>query len=197
MVSKIALVLIDIQCDFWEPLKKYPNFRSFPDNIRMLLDKARTLNLPVIHLKSSFRSDRSDWMLFYRPHGRGNIPCIEGTRGTVIEDFATPIKDEILITKHTFDGFIDTNLGKILRDLEIEGILIAGLEMSVCILFTATSAYLRDLVPFVVTDACADEPLRHNTTIQMYRDLCFKTVTTSQVQENWEFIENLSKQFVK
>ncbi len=60
---------------------------------------------------------------------------------------------------------------------------------------TATSAYLRRIVPIVVTDACADEPSRHEAVLSMYGDLCFKAVTTSQVAGEWAHVMALVEQF--
>ena len=78
-----------------------------------------------------------------------------------------------------------TDLEEYLRSRGVKGLLIAGLETSVCELFTATSAYLRRIVPMVVSDACADEPQRHKDTLRMYDGLCFKVVTTDQVKGEW------------
>jgi len=195
--EQIALILIDIQRDFWQPLKKHPEFAAFPGNVGILLSNARASKLTVVHTRSSFKRDRGDWMLFYRPHGRGNVPCIEGTNGTLPEDFAAPLPDEAVIVKRTFDGFVKTGLMEVLKSHNVKGALFAGLETSVCILFTATSAYLRRIVPLVVADACADEPTRHESTLRMYGDLCFKTVRTTQVQDEWTSVENLFEQFVE
>ena len=195
--EQIALILIDIQRDFWKPLMRHPQFTSFPNNVGTLLSEARASKLTVVHIQSSFKRDRSDWMLFYRPHGRGDVPCVEGTDGAMPEDFATPIRGEAVIMKQTFDGFVGTDLMGILEARNVKGVLIAGLETSVCVLFTATSAYLRRIVPLVVEDACADEPARHESTVHMYRDLCFKTVTTAQVRDEWKSVENLIEQFTE
>jgi isochorismate hydrolase len=114
----------------------------------------------------------------------------------VIEDFAEPLQNEIIVVKQMFDGFINTNHMEVLDAHDIKGALFAGLETLVCILFTATS-YLRGIVPIVVSDACADEPMRHEATLRTYRDLCFKTVTTIQVRDEWQSVECLVEQFVK
>lgn len=189
--EQIALLLIDIQRDFWQPLRKHPEFESFPRNVGILLSKARAMNFTVVHIRSEFKRDRSDWMPFYKPYGRGDVPCIEGTEGALIEDFAAPLPHEIVIKKQTFDGFVKTDLEVLLKDHGVKGLLLSGLETSICVLFTATSAYLRGFVPLVVTDACADEPERHEATLRMYRDLCFKTVTTKQVRDEWPSIASL------
>jgi nicotinamidase-related amidase len=162
-----------------------------------LLSEARSRGLTVVHVRSAFDPDRSNWMLFYRPEGRGEIPCITGTEGTRIEGFAAPLPGEKTVKKETFDGFVGTDLAEFLAKRGVKGALISGLETSVCVLFTATSAYLRRIVPLVVTDACADEPSRHEAALSMYGDLCFKAVTTSQVAGEWPSVMALVEQFAE
>jgi nicotinamidase-related amidase len=193
--EQVALVLVDIQRDFWKPLKEHPEFSSFPGNVETLLSEARTRGFTVVHVHSAFDPDRSNWMLFYRPEGRGEIPCIAGTEGTRFEGFAAPMPGEKMVEKETFDGFVGTDLEEYLKRRGVKAALISGLETSVCVLFTATSAYLRRIVPLVVTDACADEPSRHEAALSMYGDLCFKTVTTSQVAGEWAHVMALVEQF--
>ena len=195
--EQVALILIDIQRDFWGPLKLHPELASFPENVKVLLSEARSRGLTVVHVSSAFDPDRSNWMLFYRPEGRGEIPCIAGTEGTRIEAFAASLPGEKKVEKKTFDGFVGTDLAEFLEGRGVKAILISGLETSVCVLFTATSAYLRRIVPLVVTDACADEPSRHKATLSMYGDLCFKAVTTSQVVEDWANVMALVKRFAE
>jgi nicotinamidase-related amidase len=182
--TQLALLLVDVQRDFWGPLAREPRFCSFPANIRSLLATARAHRLNVVHTHAVFQPDASDWMLFYRSHGRGAIPCIAGSAGAAVEDFASPQEGEPVIRKQAFDGFVNTDLERVLRERDIQAILVAGLVTSVCVLFTATSAYLRRFVPLVVTDACADTPEHHDAALRMYDGLCFQSVTTAQVQSD-------------
>lgn len=193
--EQIALILIDIQKDFWHPLGKYEELASFPENVESLLQEARERGLTVFHVKSVFKPDRSDWMLFYRPEGRGVIPCIEGTGGTDFEDFAAPLKGEVVIEKQTFDTFMNPGLEDLLKKNNVMVAFIAGLETSVCVLFTATSMYQRGILPIVVPDACADEPSRHETALKMYNNLCFKTVEIMEIKSNWSSIMKTIEQF--
>jgi len=191
----IALVLVDIQKDFWQPLKHHIEFADFPGNVSALLGDARTRGLTVVHVRSAFRPDRGDWMLFYRPQGRGDVPCIEGPEGASIEDFSAPLPGERVVVKRTFDAFVGTDLGEYLSSKGVKAAILAGLETSVCVLFTATSAYLRRIVPVVVSDACADDPRRHDDTLRMYGDLCFKAVKTDRVLKDWPSVQELIEQF--
>jgi nicotinamidase-related amidase len=177
----VALILVDIQRDFWPPFKE--RFPDLPGNVIALLEAARERGHPVIHVRSSFKPDRSDWMLFYKPEGRGDVPCIAGTEGEALEDFVVPLPGEPVVIKQVFDSFVSTDL--------------AGLETSVCVLFTANSAYMRRMVPLVVSDACGDEPERHDAVLKMYGDLSFKVVTTDQFVNKWDSVSSLVDQFAE
>ena len=194
--EQIALVLIDIQKDFWEPMSGDQTFKAFPENVARLLSISREKGYNIIHIRSVFQPDRSDWMLFYRPEGRGQIPCISGTGGTEFTEFAKPMGAEKVIEKQTFDSFIGTDLEEHLQSRGIKAVLIAGLETSVCVLFTANSAYQRKYLPLVVSDACADTGNRHENALEMYGDLSFKTITTSRLIEDIQSINELIKDFV-
>lgn len=194
--TQLALVLVDVQRDFWSPLAAEPRFAAFPDNIRTLLATARAHRLLVVHTHAVFQPDRSDWMLFYRPQGRGRIPCVEGTDGARIESFATPLDGEPVVRKQHFDGFAGTDLERLLLSRDIQAVLVAGLVTSVCVLFTAASAYRRRIVPVVVSDACADTPDHHDAALRMYGGLCFQTATTAQVRDDLPSVVRLVGQFV-
>jgi nicotinamidase-related amidase len=196
-MGQFALLLVDVQRDFWGPLVDEPRFAAFPANVRALLDTARAHRLLVVHTHAVFQPDGSDWMLFYRPQGRGRIPCIAGEPGVVVEAFAVPHPGEPVILKQTFDGFANTDLERVLRARGIKAVLVAGLVTSVCVLFTATSAYLRRLVPVVVRDACADEPEKHDATLRAYTGLCFQSVTTAEVRNDLSAVQRLAGSFVE
>ena len=194
--DQLALVLIDIQKDFWEPMSGDQTFKAFPENVAKLLSISREKGFNIIHVRSVFQPDRSDWMLFYRPEGRGQIPCISGTKGTEFTEFAEPMDGEKILEKQTFDSFIGTDLEEHLQSHGIKAVLIAGLETSVCVLFTANSAYQRKYLPLVVSDACADTGDRHKNALEMYGDLSFKTITTSRLTDDIQSINELIEDFV-
>ena len=118
-----------------------------------------------------------------------------GTEGVTIEPFAAPLPGELVVTKRTFDAFADTELEAALRSRGVKALLIAGLETSVCILFSAAAAYGRRFVPLLAADACADEEGRHEATLSRYGGLCFQTVTTVQATDDWPSVCRLAARF--
>ena len=110
--SRFALLLIDVQEDFWtEDLAR--SFPSFPEKVAQLLSLCRAEGLEVIHLRASFKPDMSDWMPTYKL--RGSIPCVEGAAGVETLPFALPRPGETVILKQTFDGFHSPDLSRYLQ----------------------------------------------------------------------------------
>ena len=165
-LSPFALLLIDVQRDFWSDklAKLYPDFS---ENVSNLLSLCRDNGIDVIHLRAEFKEDMSDWMPRYRIRKR--IPCVERTEGSEVLPFANELSGEKIFTKQTFDGFHNPSLISYLQDQKKRFVLIAGLVTSTCVLFTASSATQLGFLSAVISDCCADEPTIHNTVLERYQ----------------------------
>ena len=147
--EQFALLLIDIQKDFW-PKRLHRRFLNFPANVKRLLSLCRSEGLEVVHLHASFKPDMSDWMLRYRLGG--HIPCVEGTKGIKTLAFATEKPGEAVFVKQTFDGFHNPNLLTYLHSRGKRFLLTAGLITSVCVFLTTASAAQLGFLAAVVED---------------------------------------------
>lgn len=188
-----ALLLIDVQQDFWaETMTK--SFPQFSDNIVKLLDFCRTEGIEVVHLRASFKSDMSDWMVKYKLRGR--IPCIQGTPGIETLPFAVEKPDEAIIFKQTFDGFQNPQLIKYLQEKGKRFVLVAGLVTSTCVLFTAVSAAQKGFMVGIIDDCCADEPSIHEKTLDWYKFIFNRSAVDhiSDSYDEWKTqLNNLDK----
>lgn len=150
-----ALILIDVQKDFWTPGHE----RAFPDfagHISSLLEFCRAEGIEVVHVHSRFRADRSDWMPIHK--AAGHIPCVEGTGGDAVVPFAAPIAGEPIFVKQTFDAFQLPELAAYLRDRGKRVVLTAGLETSYCVLLSSAGACQEGFLTLLLEDCCADDP---------------------------------------
>jgi len=160
-----ALLLIDIQRDFWSERAAHVH-PDFPATIAALLSVCRLEGIDVIHLRASFRADRSDWMPNYLLRGR--TPCVQGTAGIEPLPFASANVGETILRKHTFDGFQNPELAQYLHQRGKRFVLTAGLRTSTCVLLTTASAMQKGFLVALVEDCCADEPNAHNHTLERY-----------------------------
>ncbi len=185
--SHFALLLVDVQQSFW-PVHGRPDFPDFPANVARLLALCRTEGLEIIHVRSRFKPDKSDWMLMYRLRVPvSHHPCVAGQEGEEPVSFAAGEPGEHVVFKQTFDALHTPNLIPYLRENDKRVILVAGLLTSVCVLFTAASAAQLGFLAAVVEDCCADRPERHEHTLDGYQFM-FDRITTDAICEqhaNW------------
>lgn len=190
--SAFALLLIDVQRDFWSEAVAAA-FPGFPANVARLLACCRAEGIDVIHLRARFRPDGSDWMVNARLRGRG--PCVDGTPGAETLDFARELPGEAVIVNRAWDGFHTAELPAYLGDRRKRVLLIAGLVTSVCVLFTAASAAQRGFLAAVVEDCCVDRPEAHEETLRRYGGLVFRRTAVDGLLDGyatlWEALRRL------
>ena len=174
-----ALLLIDVQQDFW-PERMAESFSDFPANITRLLSLCRSEGIEIVHLRASFKPDMSDWMPRYKLLGR--IPCIAGTAGVETLPFALDEPGEKVIIKQTFDGFHAPELLPYLEQKRKRFVLTAGLVTSVCVFLTTASATQKGFLTAMIEDCCADQPESHEQTLDRYQFM-FERVALDQIPE--------------
>jgi len=177
--GQFALLLIDVQRDFW-PERIAQSFPDFPANLARLLTFCRSEGLEIVHLRASFAPDMSDWMPTYKLRGR--IPCVQGTAGVKTLPFALDKPGEKVIIKQTFDGFHNAELLRYLQEKRKRFVLTAGLVTSVCVFLTTASATQKGFLVAVVEDCCADRPEVHEQTLDTYQFI-FQRTTLDLIPE--------------
>lgn len=177
--SRYALVLVDLQRDFWSEVTAAAS-PGLPERVAALLEYARTEELTVVHVRTQFSPDERDWIARYRL--RNWIPCIDGTPGAETLSFAAERPGEPVVTKHSFDGFLGTELGQVLAARGVRGLLVAGLVTSTCVLFTASTATQLGYSVSVVSDCCSDREDLHHATLTAY-PFVFDVVRSDQIAE--------------
>jgi nicotinamidase-related amidase len=189
--QSFALLLVDVQHDFWSD-QLATDFPHFQQNTVELLQFCRQVGIEVIHLREVFRPDKTDWLPRYLLRGRS--PCVRGTKGAEVLDFALEQPGEKVIEKQTQNGFHNPELVPYLHSKDKRFLLIAGLVTSVCVVFTATSAAQMGFLAAVVSDSCADYPEAHALALRRYKGFLLDVATTKDLPErNKEWVEQLQR----
>ncbi|MEQ8973505.1 MAG: cysteine hydrolase [Coleofasciculus sp. C1-SOL-03] len=180
--QQFALLLIDVQQDFWNPEleQAFPDFQS---NIARLLHFCRQEGLEVVHLREVFHPDGSDWLPRYRLRGRA--VCVRGTPGAEVLSVAAAQSGEMVMEKQTQDGFHHPPLLDYLRSQGKKYILTAGLVTSVCVLLTAASASQLGFLVTVISDCCADYPEAHAIALRRYRGFMLELACLDELPQRW------------
>lgn len=183
-----ALLLIDCQRDFWTEEHALA-FPDFPAKVAELLALCRREGIEVIHVRSRFAPDGSDWMPPYRH--LGSIPCIAGSDGEAVLPFAKEREGEPVFYKQTFDALRVPELSRYLEESGKTTVLVAGLETSFCVLLTAASATQAGFWTWVVADAVADDPAisRDPSPLEIYAGKVFFPVRVGEIAHGLDFAD--------
>jgi nicotinamidase-related amidase len=156
--SPVALVLIDVindlEFDGGEKLLKHALRAA--RRIAALKAKARKRRIPVIYANDNFGRWRSDFQQVVEH-------CLtDGVRGHAIAEILKPGPEDYFVLKPKHSAFYSTTLDVLLQYLQAKRIILTGFTGDMCVLFTATDAYLRDYQLSVPRDCVASQSTAEN-----------------------------------
>jgi ureidoacrylate peracid hydrolase len=143
-----------------------------------VLASARRAGVRIVYLKMGFRPDLSDLgasgsvnrvrhlegfkvgQTIRAPDGRQSRILIRDNWGTDIVPELTPEPDDVVVYKHRFSGFYETELDATLMRLGAKHLIFTGCTTSVCVESTIRDAMFRDYLPVLLAD-CTGEPIGH------------------------------------
>jgi ureidoacrylate peracid hydrolase len=146
--------------------------------ISTVLRAARAATMKIVYLKMGFEPDLSDAGTTESPNrvrhlrfgvgqpsrapdGRASRILIRDTWNTDIVPQLTPEAGDIVIYKHRFSGFHETELDDTLRALGVRFLIVTGCTTSVCVESTVRDAMFRDYSCVLLED-CMAEPIGHD-----------------------------------
>jgi len=163
--SRTALVAIDMQTTFCQPgaPAEVPGSRGIVGSINRLTDALRKMDLPIVWVlhANTHRAGISDWELFFNYIVAGDvrertIESLAPGRQTVWHELETAPSD-LTIVKNRYSALIpgSSTLERVLRNLGIDTVLIAGTKTNICCEATARDAMMLDFKVVMVSDCCA------------------------------------------
>jgi ureidoacrylate peracid hydrolase len=180
--SRTAVIVVDMQNDFGAEGGMFARagidisaIRGVVGPTAKVLAAARRSGIKVVYLKMAFQPDLSDaglpdaptW-LKHAPLGAGDTVMapdgsesrilIRDTWNTDIVDELAPEERDIVLYKHRYSGFYETDLDAALTRLGIQSLIFAGCTTSVCVESTLRDAMFRDYHCLLLED-CTAEPI--------------------------------------
>lgn len=150
---KTALLIIDIQKDY------------FPGGKKELVN-------PLEAAKKAYSI-----LQCFREHGGHHIHIqhislkpdaaffVKGDSGSDIHDAVAHFEGEPIVYKHYPNSFRETNLLEMLKEWDIERVVITGMMTHMCVDATARAAADFGFKVIVAEDACATRDLEHGDTV--------------------------------
>jgi ureidoacrylate peracid hydrolase len=139
-----------------------------------VLGAARKAGIGIVYLKMAFRPDLSDagnldgpnrikhrrlrvGETIVAPDGKASRILIRDTWNTEIVPELAPKRDDIILYKHRYSGFYETDLDSVLKRRSIKSLIFTGCTTSVCVESTLRDAMFRDYTCLLLAD-CTAEP---------------------------------------
>ena len=189
-----ALLLIDIQPEWYSQSHISKLFPKMPENVSNLLKTCRQApNIEVIHVRALYsktnddvmNEDCSKWIANFEELHPDKSVQIDGTEK--VEPFAKEIEGEKLYLKPTFDAFFGTDLNLYLKTRNVQQILVAGLITSACVQATAFSAFVRGYKVHLIEDCCGDRSIeRHNAAVMLYGNYMYHVLSSEDVLKQFK-----------
>jgi ureidoacrylate peracid hydrolase len=160
-----ALVVIDMQNTFCEPGSpaEVQGSRGIVQGINSLTARLRSMGVPVIWVlhANTHAHGHSDWELFFNHVVAGEvrqrtIGGLAPERQQVWKDLQTHSSD-ITLSKNRYSALVPgaSTLERVLRNLGIDTVLIAGTKTNICCEATARDAMMLDFKVVMLCDCCA------------------------------------------
>jgi len=148
-----AILIIDMLQDFFEEGRLMNHRKKLTTSINELVNIGRENNLPIIWVRQEFKDDLSDAFLAMKKSG--NKITIENTAGCqLLPELDYEEKDHEIIKKR-YSAFFKTGLDDLLDRLNIDTLIIAGVNTHACVRAAAVDSYQRDYEVILATE-CID-----------------------------------------
>ncbi len=199
-----ALLVVDVQNDFAAEggmMDREGNdltmSQTMVPNLEKFIDAAREAEVPVIFIRNIYNTD-SNWYLSdvwleqaarvrqgsYVIHSVCAPDSWEG-------DFykVRPVEKDVIVTKHRFSAFQDSDLDLILRSRDIRTLIMTGIATNVCVESTARDGFFRDYYIVFTSDCTATFSKEdHEGTLNNIRRFFGEVVTADEVASCWKAV---------
>jgi nicotinamidase-related amidase len=171
--SSVVLILIDLINDFEfdgaDPMFK--NTLAIAQPIARFKKNAKAAGIPVIYVNDNFGRWQSDFRKLVNH-------CVEdNVKGKPIAQLLRPDERDYFVLKPKHSAFYSTSLDLLLRYLKANTLILTGIAGNICVLFTASDAYMRDFNLLVPHDCIASETEADNQHALAYMSKVLKVDT--------------------
>lgn len=185
-ITKTAVIVCDMQNDFGAAGGMFQRagidislIQAAVAPTARVLAAARSIGIAVVYFKMGFRPDLSDagptdspnrlkhmglggiGTEVSAPNGTAGRILVRDTWNTDILPALAPAPGDVVLYKHRFSGFFNTQLDAILKKRGIQYLVVTGCTTSVCVESTIRDAMFRDYTCVLLED-CTAEPIGHD-----------------------------------
>ena len=191
--SSTALRVVDLQNVFMLPPypTEVPIAREIVPNVNRLAQATRDAGGLVVWIQMTHTADDQEtWSVFYDEvtnslsKGQGHKGLERGSHGQALHDDLDVDPGDLKVEKNRFSAFIQgsSDLDKILKDRDIDTVLVTGTVTNTCCESTARDAMMLNYKTVMVSDAnAAATDDEHNATLANMLRIFGDVMSTDEV----------------
>ncbi|HEX8069360.1 MAG TPA: isochorismatase family cysteine hydrolase [Pyrinomonadaceae bacterium] len=187
--AEVALLLIDVinDLEFSSGPELLKHALPMAERVAELKRRAKAAGVPVIYVNDNFGRWQSDFQKLLQH-------CLdEGVCGQPVAELLRPEEDDYFVLKPKHSGFFSTTLDILLDYLQVKTLVLTGLTGDICVLFTASDAYMRDFNLYVPEDCIASSDPRENEHALEHMRRVLKADTRPSPELDFEELKRRSK----
>jgi nicotinamidase-related amidase len=153
--AETAVVVVDMQNGFCHPDGSLyaPGSEDAIEPSARLVERAREAGAHVVYTRDVHPPEQFEGNHYYDEFDRWGEHVVEGSWEAELVEALSPREEELVVVKHTYDAFHQTELEGWLDAHGVNNLVFGGTLANVCVLHTAGSAGLRDYRPVLAEDA--------------------------------------------
>jgi nicotinamidase-related amidase len=151
-----ALLIMDVQQAI---VQRFGDDQVLLGHLAAAIAAARTASIPVIYIVVQFRKGYPEVSARNRAFAairNAGVTMEEASPATAIHPAVAPQDGDIVVTKRRVGAFSGSDLDVVLRALQVDGLVLAGIATSGVVLSTLRAAADMDFRCTVLADCCAD-----------------------------------------
>lgn len=145
-LKKTAVLVVDL---LGGSLGNIPALDEAVKNASLIVNKARELNIPVIFSDDQHIKGVDKELELWGEHG------IKDSEAAKPLDIFNVSDKDFIVPKRRYNGFFQTDLDLLLRELNVDTLIVFGADTNICVLQTLAGAYFLGYKTIVPADACA------------------------------------------
>ncbi len=171
---KKAIIVVDMINDFVTGKIGSLHAQKIVPNIAALLKKARKQGITVIYLRDAH-------MVNDKELGIWGQHAMKDTQGSEIIPELNPEKNDIIIEKKWYSGFVDTELPAILKKMGADTLIFVGVSTDICVQNNVGHAYFSGYRTIIPQDCTASiDEAAHEQALKYMKSIYGAEITTSE-----------------
>jgi bifunctional isochorismate lyase/aryl carrier protein len=177
--SLTALLIVDMQNAFFTEVERRHNLEQVVENINRASLACDQAGLPVFHVVSQYKPDKSDWDLKMLEADTPEL--IEGTAEAAILPGIEVRPGHQLAVKTRYSAFFKTDLAARLYSIGVKRVITAGAYTHHCVNATVFDAYCHNIIPGILVDAVMSHRVEEsNLMVERMRRNRYHVLTTTE-----------------